>query len=119
MFEISDRTVILFGAGGHAKSVISVLHAQARWQLAGLLEEGHSESGKRVLGYPVLGDLDELDPLRQKGITKGMVCIGSNQARRRVSDLLIARGLELVTRVRHQIEFFPFFDHPVSIKSST
>ncbi|MDD2919867.1 acetyltransferase [Rhodoferax sp.] len=99
MFEISDRTIILFGAGGHAKSVISVLQAQAKWQLAGLLEEGDRENEKRVLGYPVLGGMDELDLFRQKGITKAMVCIGSNRARARVSALLIARGFELVSIV--------------------
>lgn len=65
--------------------------------MAGLLEEGDIENEKRVLGYPVLGDLDELDLLRQKGVTKAMVCIGSNQARGRLSDLLIARGFELVS----------------------
>lgn len=97
MLEISDRTIFFFGAGGHAKSVISVMQAQAKWQLAGLLEEGGKELGKRILGYPVLGDIDELDSLREKSITKTMVCIGSNRARGRVSDLLIARGFELVS----------------------
>ena len=97
MLAISDRTIILFGAGGHAKSVISVLLAQGKWQLAGLLEEGGREMGKRVLGYPVLGDLDELDPLMKKGITKAMVCIGTNPVRARISDLLISRGFELVS----------------------
>ena len=97
ILEVSDQTIIMFGAGGHAKSVISVLQAQARWQLAGLLEDGAREMERQVLGYPVLGDQGQLDRLRKAGITKAMVAIGDNTVRGRLADVIVDRGFELVS----------------------
>lgn len=97
MSENSDQTIILFGAGGHAKSVISVMQAQAKWQLAGLLEDGAREMEKQVLGYPVLGGQSQLDGLRKAGIAKAMVAIGDNTGRGRLADVLEDSGFELVS----------------------
>lgn len=94
---IADQTIIVFGAGGHAKSVISVLQAQAKWQLAGLLEENAAETERQVLGYPVLGDQNRLDGLYKAGITKAIVAIGNNAGRGRIAGMLMDHGFELVS----------------------
>lgn len=97
MSQITNQSIILFGAGGHAKSVISVLQVQAKWQLAGLLEENAAVTERQVLGYPVLGDQSQLDNLYKAGITNGFVAIGNNAERGRIANMLIEHGFELVS----------------------
>lgn len=99
MFEFSDSTIVVFGAGGHAKSVISVLEAQARWRLAGLLEEVVTDTPRQVLGYPVLGDASALDSLHQDGVVKAFVAIGHNKERYRVANMLESHSFELISVV--------------------
>jgi shikimate 5-dehydrogenase len=56
MMEKIDNGIVVFGAGGHAKSVLGVLHAEGRWRVACLLEEAAIGSSRQVLGHEVLGD---------------------------------------------------------------
>ena len=57
----SGEGIFLFGAGGHAKSVIGVLEREQRWNLVGLLDDDPKSdsvdffsiyilSGQQVLG---------------------------------------------------------------------
>ncbi len=92
----TDRTVILYGAGDHAKSVIAALHDAAAWELAGLVDDHPAGKPSDVLGHPLLGDASALDAIRARGITKAHVSIGHNIARGKLADMLKDRGFELV-----------------------
>ena len=94
------ESIILFGAGGHAKSVIAVMHAEAKWKLAGLLDDGQAESPGRVLGYEVLGARGQLARLRAEGISKGLVAVGSNSGRREIADAMEQAGFSLIS-IKH------------------
>jgi sugar O-acyltransferase (sialic acid O-acetyltransferase NeuD family) len=93
----SDNRIVIFGAGGHAKTLIGVLLAEGRWQLAGLLVESIYANPGSVLGYEVLGDETRLDALRQSGIEQAIVAIGDNQGRSRMAGLLRHAGYSLVS----------------------
>ena len=95
-----DNRIVLFGAGGHARSVISALHAAGKWRIAVVLEDAGGDAVKTVLGHQVLGDRSRLAELRQAGIDKGFVAIGDNRARGRIADALLEAGYSLV-RVIH------------------
>ena len=70
-----SNTLIIYGGGGHAKSLIDLIRAEGKYKLAGILDDG-MPVGFSVLGVPVLGGGDLLAELRQKGIGKAMNAVG-------------------------------------------
>ena len=56
--------LLLVGAGGHARACIDVIEQEGRFSIVGLIGVAH-EVGTIVLGYPVIGDDEELPRLRQ------------------------------------------------------
>ncbi len=93
---MSRETILLLGAGGHARSCIDVIEQEGRYIVGGLVGLPE-EVGSRVLGYPVLGtdgDLPDLLPrFAQVLITVGQ--IKSPEARMKLHALLEARGCNL------------------------
>lgn len=94
--DTEKTQLVIFGSGGHAKSVISVALAQDVWQIVGLVTDFAVTDNKQVLGYPVLGGQEQLDDLYHQGVRHAFVAIGDDQARQRISDLLIESGFQLV-----------------------
>jgi len=58
-----SETVLLLGAGGHARACIDVIEASGNWRVAGLVGLA-DEVGRQVCGYPVLGTDADLERLR-------------------------------------------------------
>ena len=56
--------LILIGAGGHSKSVIDVIENENKWKIDGLIGK-NNEIGKKVLGYSVIGNDNELENYRK------------------------------------------------------
>ena len=73
--------VLVVGAGGHAKVVIATLLAAGQ-TVAGLLDDQPSRWGSAVLGYPVLGGLEQLE----KAGSRAILAIGNNRARQTISE---------------------------------
>lgn len=71
---LSDRSILLLGAGGHARACIDVIEAQGRFTIAGLIGLA-PEVGDTVLGYPVLG-ADEDMPTLLAACAGGVVTVG-------------------------------------------
>ena len=46
--------ILLFGAGGHAKSCIDVIEQEGRFNIVGLIGK-KDEVGSSILGYPIIG----------------------------------------------------------------
>jgi sugar O-acyltransferase (sialic acid O-acetyltransferase NeuD family) len=62
---MSQSSILLLGAGGHARACIDVLELQALFRIAGLLGLA-PQVGSSVLGYPVLGTDADLPRLRHE-----------------------------------------------------
>jgi UDP-perosamine 4-acetyltransferase len=56
---MSDRPVIVIGAGGHAKVVISVLKAMGA-KIIGAVDSNPATHGSTILGIPVIGGDDKI-----------------------------------------------------------
>lgn len=56
---MNGKTVLLIGAGGHARACIDVIEQQGKYVVAGLIGLP-SEKGTEMLGYPILGTDDEI-----------------------------------------------------------
>lgn len=85
-------TILVIGAGGHAKVVIEALRA-AGFDPVGLLDA--RPDAPALLGVPVLGGDDALPRLRAQGIEAAVVALGANQARERAGEGLRALGFRL------------------------
>lgn len=59
---MTKESILLVGAGGHAKACIDVIEQEGRYSVAGLVGQAH-EVGGRVFGYPMLGTDADLGAL--------------------------------------------------------
>ncbi len=59
---MNSESLLVFGAAGHAKSVIDLLHAHGSYSVIGVVEDTR-ERGSAFMGYPVLGGQDDLPAL--------------------------------------------------------
>lgn len=69
------NTLIIYGGGGHAKSLIDLIRAEGKYLIAGIVDDGLA-AGTKVMGVPVLGSGDILADLKQKGINLAVNAVG-------------------------------------------
>ena len=82
---MSDRRVLVIGAGGHAKVVIATLQASGR-VIGGVLDDGSSlERPASILGAPVLGPTELAPAFRH---FEAIIAVGDNALRRRLAERL-------------------------------
>jgi sugar O-acyltransferase (sialic acid O-acetyltransferase NeuD family) len=95
--------IIGLGAGGHAKAVLDVLAAVGGFEVVGLLDPRRELVGTTVGGAPVLGDDSLLSRQYDEGVRAafiGLGGVGNTQPRRRLYDLALSEGFEVVS-IRH------------------
>lgn len=75
--EISNslQPLIIYGGGGHAKSVIDLIHAEGKWSITGIVDD-RLDTGSAILGVPVLGGASILPSLRERGIQHAVNAVG-------------------------------------------
>ena len=71
----NPNTLIIYGGGGHAKSLIDLIRAEGKYIIAGIVDDG-LPAGTDVMGVQVLGSGDVLAELRQKGISLAVNAVG-------------------------------------------
>lgn len=103
MADNQDDRLLIYGAGGHAKSVIAVLERIGGWRIAGLIEDGAEGTDRHVLGYPVVGGRNRLATLIGAGVRHAALAVGDNAGRRQLADLLQGMGFD-----------FPRIIHPTA-----
>lgn len=86
-------SVVILGAGGHAKVVIELFRAANELEIIGCT--AGSESGRTVCGVPVIGPDAVLPELRAGGVRYAFVAIGDNVLRERLGTAVSAMGFEL------------------------
>ena len=68
------KNLIIFGCGGHAKSIIDIIESSREWQIKGLISEKENNE-KAILGYPIIGSDDKLQSL-SLDINSALIGIG-------------------------------------------
>lgn len=87
-------SVLVLGAGGHAKVVVSTLQA-AGLHVDGILDDAPGSQGKALLGVPVIGPIE---PQALSG-RRAIIGIGSNEVRRALAERLRGVDVEWVQAV--------------------
>jgi sugar O-acyltransferase (sialic acid O-acetyltransferase NeuD family) len=93
---VTQESILLVGAGGHARACIDVIEQEGRFTVAGLVGLPN-EVGSRILGYPVLGTDADL-PVLLGDYAHALVTVGqikTPQPRIRLFDLLEQNGSSL------------------------
>jgi sugar O-acyltransferase (sialic acid O-acetyltransferase NeuD family) len=88
-----NDSVVVLGAGGHAKVVISTLHA-AGYDIVAVLDDDATKHGSEIMGVKIVGTLMEADSL---GYQCGIIAVGENATRKKISERV--KNLEWLTVV--------------------
>lgn len=67
--------LLVYGGGGHAKSVIDLVRLAGRFTIAGILDD-NPDIGSEVMGVAVLGGSDLLPVLRERGLLYAVNTVG-------------------------------------------
>lgn len=102
--QSSNASIIIYGAGGHAKAVLEMAQAMGAFRIAGIVDDNKALAGTSVLGIPVLGGAEILPQLTGQGLhlaangVGGIINIG---VRIRLFELLASHRFS-----------FPILRHP-------
>lgn len=118
----SNRNLLIYGAGGHGRSLAEMILLLNADELAGFVDDGYKE-GEQVLGIPILGRREDLKEIFGRGITlavNGVGGIGNPVIRLEVFSLLNEIGfycprvihptafLEQTAQLSDGVQIFPF-----------
>jgi sugar O-acyltransferase (sialic acid O-acetyltransferase NeuD family) len=73
--DVDMTTLIIYGGGGHAKSLIDLIWAEGKYQILGVLDDG-IPAGSNLLGVSVLGGGEKLPELRREGCAQAINAVG-------------------------------------------
>ncbi len=94
---MKNNHIVIFGAGGHAKSVISIIEAESKWQIHGLyVDHDHRNGEDSILGYKIFNDEVQL---REANVKHGIVAIGDNHIRAEIVHNITKRDFSLINTV--------------------
>ncbi len=103
LFQASSAELLIYGGGGHAKSVMDMVLAMGTFRIAGIIDD-NIPAGTTVLGIPVLGNRAILPELVGRGIrlaANGVGGILDINIRVKLFELLEGYGFS-----------FPILKHP-------
>jgi sugar O-acyltransferase (sialic acid O-acetyltransferase NeuD family) len=72
---LDPAAIIVYGGGGHGKTLIDLLRALGRENIRGVVDDGIPR-GEHILGVPVLGGAKILPFLRKQGIGRAVNAVG-------------------------------------------
>ncbi len=80
-----NTRIILVGAGGHGREVLSLLvDSGNRSKLMGFVDDNPALKDRQILGLPVIGDIASLLSTDKRNI-KLIICVGDNATRRKLA----------------------------------
>jgi acetyltransferase EpsM len=69
------QAIVVYGGGGHGKTLIELLRLLGTYQIAGVIDDGLA-AGTQVLGLPVLGGAEALLGLYERGVRLAVNAVG-------------------------------------------
>lgn len=73
--RVDAGEIVIYGAGGHGKSVLDLVRLLGTYEVLGFIDDGIPK-GESVLGVPVLGDHRELPKLITQGVKLAVNAVG-------------------------------------------
>ena len=85
------KAAIVVGTGGHSRVVLSMLEAAAV-PILGLIDVGVPKADEYILGFPVLGAIDQLGQFCGRTDVDVYLAIGDNVRREALYNMMSAQG---------------------------
>jgi sugar O-acyltransferase (sialic acid O-acetyltransferase NeuD family) len=95
------RKIVIIGSSGHAKVIIDIVEKQNIFSIVGLIDARRTV-GENTLGYPIIGNEDDLPSLIPTHNIEGcIIAIGDNWKRKLLADKLDSKtiAIEFVTAI--------------------
>lgn len=93
---ITERQIVVFGGGGHGKSIIELVRSEGKWEVIGIVDDAIS-AGESILGLPVLGGAAVLENLQSSGlcyVINAVGGIGNLETRIKIFNVINQVGLK-------------------------
>lgn len=90
---------LIFGAGGLGRQVLDILQQAGHYRPVCFLDSNPALARTEIGGLPIRGGLEQLEPLRQAGLSRAIVAIGDNITRVALAETLVRLGFELVSAI--------------------
>lgn len=103
--EVNPSALLIFGGGGHGKSLIELIRAAGKYSIAGVIDD-HKPLGSLILGVPVIGRSTDLSHLYQSGYRLMVNAVGG------IGD--ISQRMAVFERGRSAGFTFPSVVHPTA-----
>lgn len=95
--------IVVYGAGGHGRTLIDLLRCEGTYRIVGLLDD-RLETGTEVLGLEVLGGSEAMSGLLDRGVRQAVNAVGG------IGDL--ASRVQVFTRLLEAGFACPALIHP-------
>jgi sugar O-acyltransferase (sialic acid O-acetyltransferase NeuD family) len=103
---IDEQSLIIYGGGGHGKSLVDLVRLQNVYRVIGIVDDG-LPVGSSVLDVPVLGGSAVLMTLRERGVSMAVNAVGG------IGNL--APRLKVFENLRQAGFDFPTVIHPSAV----
>jgi acetyltransferase EpsM len=70
------HAILVYGGGGHGKSLIDLLRSLGTYRIVGIIDDGLRQDGGTILGLPILGGAEALPALYQQGVHLAVNAVG-------------------------------------------
>jgi len=89
------RKIVIIGSRGHAKVIIDIIEKQNMFSIVGLIDSNRGV-GENTLGYPIIGNEDDLPSLiPARNIEGCIIAVGDNWKRKLVFDKLNSKNIHV------------------------
>jgi len=88
------KKLVIIGAGGHCRAVISTVMRQQKWNIQGIIDLDYHQQKEEILGVSVVGGVEYVLSLDCKEVCL-IIAVGDNNQRRGLMQEMDERGFEL------------------------
>ncbi|BAO77619.1 acetyltransferase [Winogradskyella sp. PG-2] len=100
------KNILIYGASGHAKMIVDIIHKNNRYKIIGFLDS-FKPNNEDIYGYKIIGNLDDLTALIKLHNIEGIIiAIGDNFTRQ--------NAFNKISKIAPQIEFVAVI-HPTAV----
>lgn len=91
--------IFIWGAGGQGRVVLDILRQNKNYEVFGFLDSDTALKGEVVDGIKIYGGKEMLENFKKMGVDAGIVAVGDNQDRSKISNYLRTKKFKLVNAI--------------------
>ena len=96
------RKVIVVGAGGHARVILSLLSYRPEFELVGIIDRTPDTIGEVIGSANIVASFDQLAGLYEQGIQAVALALGDNAERAAMFEKLRRMGFDVLSLIHPQ-----------------